>query len=383
MEQTTKLFNRNFIFISVATLLMFFAFNLVMPVVAIYVMERFGASASTAGAVVASYIITALVMRPFSGYLVDRYDRKKLYMLTFSIFALLFMGYLISTAIWQIVLTRILLGAMFAIVTTACNTIAIDVMPAQRRSEGVGYFGAIIVISMAVGPMAGLYLMDWMSYEGLFSVALLSCSLGVIVGSFVHTEPREKVVHEPLSWDRFFLWEATPLAVVMALVYFFYGSLMAYVSIYVRECGLEINSGSFFLLFSIGIIIARVGAGRLLARDMHRALVVTGLCAIIVAGALFSLWLTYITFPISSLFLGLGFGLMCPPVQSMIVAMVSHARRGTANSTYFIALDSGSGLGMLIGGSIAQLWGGFHTTYLVGITLVALALVIFTFGTKK
>ncbi|MFR9603362.1 MAG: MFS transporter [Rikenellaceae bacterium] len=384
MEQSTKLFNRNFLLISLASFLMFFAFNLVMPVIAMYVMDRFNASATTAGIVVSSYIITALISRPFSGYLVDKYNRKKLYVLTFSIFTFLFLGYIYSTSIPMLIATRILLGSTFAILTTASNTIAIDVLPAQKRAEGIGYFGALVVISMAVGPMVGLYLMDIMSYMGLFTVALGSCVVGTIVGSQVKTPHRPSVIAPSrMSFDRFFLVDGLSMASIMTLIYFLYGSLMAYVSIYVKECGLDINSGQFFLLFSIGIIIARVVSGRYLSRGLHNLLVFVGLICIFVAGGVFALLLTELTFPISSLIIGFGFGLVAPPVQAMIVDLVPHNRRGTANSTYFIALDFGSGMGMLTGGMIAHAGDGFSTTYMVGLGFVAVAVLLFNLFSRS
>lgn len=361
---------------------MFFAFNLVMPVVAMYVMDRFNASSSMAGIVVSSYIITALLARPFSGYLVDRYDRKKLYITTYIIFALLFIGYIVADSIAMLIATRIMLGATFAVITTASNTIAIDVVPSHRRAEGIGYFGALIVISMAVGPMVGLYLMDLISYKGLFTVAFISCCVGAITGALVKTQKREIKEVTALSFDRFFLTDAISIAVIMALIYFLYGSLMAYVSIYVKSCDLNCNSGNFFLLFSIGIIISRALAGRFLSRGLHNSLIVVGLSAILVAGAIFALYLTNATFVISSFALGIGFGLVAPSAQAMIVDLVPHNRRGTANSTYFIALDLGSGMGMLTGGMIAH-FGGFQTTYLVGLTFTLIAFLIFNLYSRR
>ncbi len=369
MESPTKLFNRNFLLIALASFLMFFAFNLVMPIIAMYVMDRFGASSSMAGVVVASYIITALLTRPFSGYLTDKYDRKRLYVVCFVIFTLLFMGYIFANSIAVIIATRVCLGATFAILTTVSNTIAIDVVPSERRSEAIGYFGALIVVAMAVGPMAGLYLRDLMSYRGLFIVAFLACIIGTITGALVKTQHRPSVEVEKMSFDRFFLLDGASMAAIMALIYFLYGSLMAYVSIYVRACGMNINSGNFFLLFSIGIIVSRVLAGKYLARGLNNLLVIVGLFAIFVAGGVFTFMLSEATFPISSLILGFGFGLVAPVVQSMIVDLVPHNRRGTANSTYFIALDFGSGMGMLTGGTIAH-FGGFQTTYTVGLGFV-------------
>ncbi|MFR9592892.1 MAG: MFS transporter [Rikenellaceae bacterium] len=382
MESSTKLFNRNFLLIALASFLMFFAFNLVMPIIAMYVMDRFGASSSMAGVVVASYIITALLTRPFSGYLTDKYDRKRLYVICYVIFTLLFLGYIFANSIAMLIATRVCLGATFAILTTVSNTIAIDVIPSENRGEGIGYFGALIVVSMAVGPMAGLYLMDLMSYRGLFIVALVSCVVGTFIGSLVRTQHRPSLEVEKMSLDRFFLIDGLSMTAIMAFIYFLYGSLMAYVSIYVRECGMNINSGNFFMLFSVGIIISRVLSGKYLARGLHNLLVVIGLIAIFVAGSVFTYLLSEATFPLSSLILGLGFGLVAPVVQSMIVDLVPHNRRGTANSTYFIALDFGSGMGMLTGGTIAHL-GGFQTTYTVGLTFVLCATLLYLLYSRK
>lgn len=267
MEQTQRLFNRNFLTLASASLLMFCAFYLLMPIIAMYVVDEFNASSSLAGIVVASYIITALLTRPFSGYLVDHFDRKKFYMITFIAFATMFTGYILSNAIWQLVLTRVFLGATFSLITTASSTLAIDVIPSARRAEGIGYYSAIIVLSMAVGPMAGLYLKDLFSYNTLFIIAACCCWTGVLVGSFVKTKPRPEQEHQTLSLDRFFLVEAVPIASVIALLYFTYGALMAYVSLYVRESGLEIYPANFFLYFAGGIISARFVSSRYLRHN--------------------------------------------------------------------------------------------------------------------
>ncbi|MFI3306751.1 MAG: MFS transporter [Rikenellaceae bacterium] len=371
-----QLFNRNFILLSVASLLMFTGFYLVMPIIAKYVVEEFHADSSVAGVVAASYIITALLTRPLSGYLVDKFDRRKFYIVTFSVFALLFTGYIVSSSVAGLIATRVLLGAFFSLVTTAANTLAIDVLPSSRRGEGIGYYGAIIVLAMAIGPMLGLYMIELFDYRELFIMAAASCWLGVAIGSFVKTKPREPIIHEALSIDRFFLREGTPIASFMALLYFLYGSLMVYVALYIGEHGIDVNAGNFFLLFAFGIIVARIIAGRALRRGLNDLVVRVGSAIIIVAATLFIFALSDATFPISSILLGLGFGMVAPSIQSMMVDLVAANRRGTANSTYFIALDFGSGLGMLVGGSIAQWW-SYQTLYTIGLALVVVALVFY------
>ncbi len=356
---------------------MFIAFYLLMPVIAMYLIDEFGSDETTAGIVVASYIVTSVLVRPFSGYLVDRYDHRTFYLFTLGLFTLLLSGYLVSNSIGALLVTRVLLGACFAMVTTAGSTLIIDVMPSARRAEGIGYFGAVIVLSMAIGPMLGLYLLDAFSYDGLFVVALLSSLLGFISVLFVKTKPRARVIHSgKLSMDRFLLTKGLSIATVIALLYFMYGTLMAYVSLYIRESGEDIYSGNFFLLFAAGVIVSRIFTGKQLNRGRHIAVLQFGLSVTILSAAVFVFYLTPLSFIISSLFLGVGFGTTAPAIQTMIIDLVPHNRRGTANSTYFIALDVGSGVGMLLGGVIASSY-SYQAVFVVGLALNVLASIYF------
>ncbi len=383
MIQQQRLFTRNFIILSVASFMTFIAFYLMMPIIAMYVVDEMGATSSTAGIVAASYIITALLTRPFSGYLVDKYDRRKFYLAVLLFFSVSFIGYIISNNITQLIITRVLLGAGFSLVTTAANTLSIDVIPSSRRAEGIGYYGAIIVLAMAIGPMLGLYLIEFFSYNTLFIFATLCSWVSLAIAYTVRTKPRESVVHsDTLSLDRFILKDGLQVATVIALLYFLYGTLMVYVSLYVRECGLSIKSGNFFMLFALGIIASRVLGARWLRRGLHSGVLIGGIGVIVVAGLIFTLLLTNVTLPIASVLLGFGFGLVAPAVQAMMVELVPASRRGTANSTYFIALDLGSGLGMLVGGTIAHLW-SYQMLYIIGVTFALVAGLFYLLYAKR
>ncbi len=361
---------------------MFTSFYLMMPIIAMYLVDTFQTDTSVVGMVVSAYIITALITRPFSGYLVDRFDRRKFYIISFLIYAIFFAGYIVSNSVGSILLTRILLGASFSLVTTAANTLSIDVIPSSRRAEGIGYYGAIVVLAMAFGPMLGLYLIDLLSFKQMFVFATIVAWLGLSLTFLIKTTPRESVVKPPLSWDRFFVRDGVSIAMLASLLYLFYGVLMAYIALFVREIGAEISSASFFLAFSIGIIFSRVLSGRLLRKSLHHELLLASMSVVIVAGVLMLLNISGVTFLLSSLLLGGGFGLSGPTLQSMIVDLVPASRRGTANSTYFVALDLGSGLGMLVGGAVASIW-SFHTLYAISIGLVVVALLLYIFYSRQ
>ncbi len=377
-----RLFNRNFFCVSISALCMFFAFFLLMPIVAKYLIEEFNASSSLAGVVVSSYIITSVLARPFSGYLVDTFDRRKFYLITFSIFATLFIGYIIADSVSAIVVTRVLLGATFSFVTTAASTLAIDTIPSNRRAEGIGYYGAITFLAMAIGPMTGLYLIEAFDYQGLFIFAVASCFVGVVIASFIRTKPRARQEREALSFDRFFLKSGTSIALVVALFYVFYGTLMTYMPLYISEVGLTVNSGNFFLALSIGVIISRSLSGRFLYKGLYNLLLMLGGTIVVISTIIFIFFITNITFAIASFGIGIGFGLVVPSVQTMIVNLVAHNRRGTANSTYLIALDTGSGLGMLVGGTIANIF-NYKIMYCFGLGFVILAMLIYRFYSRS
>ena len=78
MEQVKeKLWNGNYVRVWTANFLLFFSFMLLTPLFPIYLSETFDASKQTIGLVLSGYTLTALLIRPFGGYLVDSLPRKK------------------------------------------------------------------------------------------------------------------------------------------------------------------------------------------------------------------------------------------------------------------------------------------------------------------
>ena len=75
-EKRERLWNGNFVKLNVANFLLFFSFYILMPLLPIFMSERFMADKQTIGLVLSGYTIAALIIRPFSGYIVDSFSRK-------------------------------------------------------------------------------------------------------------------------------------------------------------------------------------------------------------------------------------------------------------------------------------------------------------------
>ncbi|MBS1446270.1 MAG: MFS transporter, partial [Odoribacter sp.] len=182
-----KLLSPNFCYILAANFLLFFAFYLLLPVLPFYLKEQFMAGKSMIGFILSCYTLACLCIRPFSGYLLDTFSRKPLYLLSYLVFTIIFGGYMIAGALALFITLRIVHGAAFGMVSVAGNTIVIDILPSSRRGEGLGYYGLANNIAMSFGPMAGLFMHGTCSYAFIFSCSLISGSLGLIMASLVRT----------------------------------------------------------------------------------------------------------------------------------------------------------------------------------------------------
>ena len=76
-----KLWNSNYLKIWTGNFLLNFSFTLIVPLLPLYLSERFGATNDTIGMALAGYTLMALIIRPFSGYIVDNYPRKTVLLL--------------------------------------------------------------------------------------------------------------------------------------------------------------------------------------------------------------------------------------------------------------------------------------------------------------
>ena len=128
-----KLVTKNYIEILAANFLLYFGFYLLMPVLPFYLAEIFNSEKGTIGIILSCYTIAALCIRPFSGYLLDTFARKPLYLLAYFLFTAAFGGYLLAGTLTLFTFIRIFHGLAFGTVTVAGNTVVIDIMPSSRR----------------------------------------------------------------------------------------------------------------------------------------------------------------------------------------------------------------------------------------------------------
>ena len=381
-----KLVTSSYCFILAANFLLYFGFWLLIPVLPFYLSEVFSAGNSTIGIILSCYTVAALCIRPFSGYFLDSFARKPLYLMAYFIFMTMFAGYIIAGSLTLFIMFRIIQGVSFGMVTVGGNTVVIDIMPSSRRGEGLGYYGLSNNIAMAVGPMSGLFLHDaGMSFTTIFCCSLGSCMAGFVCASLVKTPYKPPGRREPISLDRFILLKGIPAGISLLLLSIPYGMTTNYVAMYAKQIGINATTGFFFTFMAIGMAISRIFSGKIVDRGKITQVISAGLYLVVFSFFLLSAcvylisWnnmVCTIVFFSVALLLGVGFGIMFPAYNTLFVNLAPNSQRGTATSTYLTSWDVGIGIGMLTGGYIAEV-STFDKAYLFGACLTIVSMLYF------
>ena len=358
----------NYCRVMAANFALFFAFYLLTPLLPLYLVERFDATKDVVGLVLSGYTLTALLARPFSGFLVDTFPRKRVLMACFFLFFICFGGYLGASSLLLFTIVRTLHGAPFGALTVANSTVAIDVLPSSRRNEGIGYYGLSNNLAMAIAPTVAIYIYRLTdNFELLFWLALLIAGAGMLTDAGVKLEKPKGGAGEAaagaaaarsgglLRLDRFFLLRGWLLAVNMVFFGFCFGVVSNYLAIYSKDVmGITGGTGTWFLLLAGGLMASRLQGARALREGRLVENAAEGIALSSVAYLLFVACPNVFGYYASALLLGFGNGHMWPAFLNMIISMARHNERGTANSTLLISWDVGIGLGVLAGGVVSE-----------------------------
>lgn len=380
-----NLWNTNYIKVMTTNFLLYFAFYLLTPLLPLYLSETFGATKDTIGIVLSGYTVAALIIRPFCGYVVDSFSRKKVLMICLSAFAIFFAGYIAASTILMFAICRTLHGAPFGAVTVANSTCAIDVLPAERRNEGIGLYGLSNNFAMAIAPTIGIYLHNLTSsYMHLFWIAFLVAILAVVISITIHLPEKEILRNkEKLSLDRFFLTRAWLLAINIAMFGFCWGVLSNYLAIYSKEV-LDITggTGTYFALLSIGLFASRLQGRKALSKGLITHNAAEGMLISLVGFTIFVAIPHPVAYYLSALLIGLGNGHLYPAFLNMFIQVARHDQRGTANSSILTGWDLGFGIGCLLGGIVSEHFGYSATFWIVAIEN-ALSVLLFFLASRQ
>jgi MFS family permease len=385
--QLPRLFTTNYLCICCTNFLLHFSFYLILPIIPFYMMEQFDADNALIGIVLSCFTLTALLIRPFSGFFLDLAARKPQYLLAYLGIIGVYLGYMFAATIGFLIVVRLAHGLFLGTATTAGGTLVIDIMPSERRGEGLGYFGMMNNLAMATGPMVGMFLHNTYpsDYSIIFGVSVVSCAVGWVVATFIKAPPKPKSIKAPLSLDRFILLKGLWGSASLLLTAVPYAMVTSFVAVYARQLHIEGSSALFFVFFAAGLIASRLFAGKQIDRGQLTKMIAIGTfgtsAAFLLLGITAHLPVSGLSvsvyFYLTAVLTGMSYGMIFPAYNTFFVNLAANNQRGTASSTYMTSWDVGIGIGLLLGGQMSNIIGLSHV-YMIGAAVCLLSFGIFT-----
>lgn len=313
-----------------------------------FFIERLGYSDTVSGACATAFSLVAVLARPFVGWLLDTGRRRVLLGVGLIGMALMPMGYLvIYTALASLalaILLRMVHGLSLACANTSTSTMATDILPRSRFSEGMGMFGMATALATACAPAIGEALMK-RGFGALFGVAAGCMVLSLVLLFCLRTKPLPRV-KKPLRPGDLVEPSALPASVVVLIFLLTYGALENYILKFAAaQPGITVSGGLFFTVMAVLLFLSRVTIGKLADKRGEALFVYSCNGLMLAALLLLALVPGNVTFLIAAALSGYAFGGIEPALQSMAVHTAAPDRRGAANSTFLCAYDIGIGLG--------------------------------------
>ena len=154
------LWNRNFILVNLGNFLMYNAFYMLLPILPLYLANHLQASESVIGTILSLYTIAALVTRPIAGFWLDKVARKPLMMCFYLFYISMCLSYTLAASLGLFFIIRFVHGIAFGSSTVGINTMAVDIIPEERRGEGLGIYTSSTSLAMATGPVISLFMYE-------------------------------------------------------------------------------------------------------------------------------------------------------------------------------------------------------------------------------
>ena len=246
----------------------YFAQTTILP---IYILNELNGSLAQAGLAMTLFMVSSILVRPFSGLIIEKLGRKKTLFLSESMFCLLSFAYIFADNLTLLLIIRFIHGIWFSILTTVTVPIANDFIPEQRKGEGMGYFVMSVNLGIVLGPLLGISLIQTWSYSIIATVLAVIISLGFAFCFMIPLREPEKtdtaaIVRRKLSLHDFMEKKALTVSVMAMLVAFSYASIMSFISTYAEEKDLLSYASMFFIVFAISMMSLRPITGKIYDR---------------------------------------------------------------------------------------------------------------------
>ena len=339
-----------------------------------------------AGLAMTYFQIGTILCRIFAGRLIDGFNKRIVLLISTALFFIIMGLFNFTTSLEAVFVLRGLHGVVFALGTTVMATLAVLVLPPNRKGEGVNMFAIFSNIAMVLGPAIGLYALSSYGSMALYIFLTVMTGLAMVLSNII---PLSKELTLPKQskykgWHIFQFIEnkSLPWALMGLFIGFTYSGVLVFIPIELNSMGAGIWGSAFFAIFALMIIISRPIVGKIYARYGSKIIIYTGLGLFILGLFGLGLAITPLAILFTAPLLGLGYGAAQPAFQALAIQSAPIERAGVSTATYFLALDISVGAGSVILAVLASAW-GYQYLYMFTALVMVIALALYHIWVKR
>ena len=265
MGKTEKIRNRKFILLSITNLLVLAAFYASIPIYC----EEIGITGSKIGIVLTAMSVATILFRPVAGYLLDNFNRYRVYLLFLALFCLSFPAFILFPVFGTLIVIRLYMGAVYSVCGSATMTLAGDVLPRTKVTEGISRFAFTVSIGMALGPYVGLQVQENMSSKASF-LTIFAITVAALICVSCCQIRYPKMERKKFSIRDSIYGPALPFMLNMMFLMIPYGAVIAYSSILAQEKGLMEFLPYFYICLVVGMLASKLSTQKLIDAGSHR-----------------------------------------------------------------------------------------------------------------
>lgn len=374
------LLTRPFLLASASHFLHCLSFNLYLHLPGF--LQGLGASEVGIGVLFGMTALTAVLLRPAMGWIMDRRGRRTAIVLGGVVHAVICTLYLTTGSMgpWLYGI-RLVHGVAEAMLFTSLFAYATDIVPSGRRIEGIALFGVSGMLPMSIGGVLGDAILAGGSYDELFAISAGFSLVGLLLSLPLREaeraagEPPRGILAAARQRDLLPLW-STGLAFALAI-----SSYFAFMKTFVLARGAG-SVGLFFTCYSLAAIGLRVGFGRLPDRVGPKRALFPALGSLAVGLALLAHAESAAIVGVAGVLAGLGHGFIFPILLGLVVARARPTERGAAMALFTALFDGGMLLGGPAFGALVR-GAGYDAMFLAAAGLVAAAAVAFALWDRR
>lgn len=376
--KSERLWTKNFLLMCIVSFFLFLSFFFFTSTLPLFVVQELGASENQVGLIVGLFSVTAVLIRPWSGMLLDQLGRRSIFVLSLLLYTVVISGYLLAYALWVLWVLRLLHGAVFGLTTTATATIVADEVPNARRGEGLGYYGTFMTVAMTMGPVIGITISGKWSFQVMFMTSVALSVLALVLSRWVRLQepPRMRKSFDlrlnVREWKALLERRAMPLSLVQLSLAIVFGGVLSFVPLYAAELSNARLAGMYFMVYALALVLSRPLSGRIYDALGPDVVIYPGMLLYLTGVAMLGLAKGPLLLLTAGFVIGLGYGAIQPSLQARVIDLVEPDRRGAATATFFASIDLGIGLGAMVMGVVVSFI-GYQNMFYASTAFVVLA----------